>query len=380
MNKSENIFKPLAWLMTLVVVTLSACQPQPPPDAKSALIEKGRRIFFNETFNGNGRTCGTCHREEANFSINPSFIATLPPNDSLFVAEFTPALRENFENPRLMREFGLILENLDGFEDLPNKFVMRGVPHVLSLRTSVDSPQGPRLGWSGDGSPGDGSLRSFAVGAVIQHFTKTLNRVAGMDFRLPTDEELDALEAFQLSLGRQQDLMLPLPLKGTVAKRGQEIFLDNKLGKCNLCHVNAGATANLGRGSLGNANFNTGVEDLPDQPARLTREKVPRDDGFGRPGDGRFNVPPLVEAADSGPFFHNNAIETIEGAVGFYDGESFNNSPAGRALARLDPEGKGIELDGTQVVAIDGSAETHGESKRQLFWTARVGGTRTART
>ncbi|PYN56022.1 MAG: hypothetical protein DMD92_16285, partial [Candidatus Rokuibacteriota bacterium] len=181
----------------------------------------------------------------------------------------------------------------------------------------------------------DGSLRSFATGAVIQHFTKTLNRVPGKDFRLPTSDELDALEAFQLSLGRQQDLVLPLRLKGTVPKRGQEIFLDNKLGKCNLCHVNAGATANFGAASLGNANFNTGVEDLPDQPARLTTQKVPPDDGFHTPGDGTFNVPPLVEAADSGPFFHNNAIETIEGAV-----------------AQADPQGAGIELDGTQIVAI----------------------------
>jgi len=280
------------------------------------------------------------------------FIATLPSTDPLFVAEFIPALRENFENPRLLRQVGLILENLDGFDDLEHKFVLRGVPHVRALRTSVDSAAGPRTGWSGDGAPGDGSRRSFAVGAVIQHFTKTLNRVAGVDFRLPTDAELDALEAFQLSLGRQQELSLPLLLRGTVPKRGQEIFLDNSLGKCNLCHVNAGATANFGGGNIGNANFDTGVEKLPDQPARLTRELVPSDDGFGRPGDGTFNTPPLVEAADSGPFFHNNAVETIEGAVAFYDGEAFNNSPAGRLLASRDPAGKGIELDATQIVAI----------------------------
>jgi mono/diheme cytochrome c family protein len=331
-------------LLGFVAATLAACAT-PPTDPQQAQIERGRQIFFNETFSGNGRTCGTCHREEANFSIDPAFIATLPPNDPLFVAEFVPALRENFENPRLMREFGLILENLDGFDDLANKFVMRGVPHTLALRTSVASPQGPRTGWSGDGAPGDGSLRAFATGAVIQHFTRTLNRVAGVDFRLPTDEELDALEAFQLSLGRQQELALPLPLKGTVARRGQEIFLDNSLGKCNRCHSNAGANANFGAGSLGNGNFNTGVEGLPDQPARLTGEKVPRDDGLGTPGDGTFNTPPLVEAADTGRFFHNNAIETIEGAVAFYDGAAFNNSPAGRAVG-------GIELDGTQIVAI----------------------------
>jgi hypothetical protein len=247
-----------------------------------------------------------------------------------------------------MREFGLILENLDGFDDLENRFTMRGVPHVLGLRSSVASPQGPRTGWSGDGAPGDGSLRSFAIGAVIQHLTKTLNRVAGVDFRPPTDDELDAIEAFMLSLGRQKDLELPLALKGTVPKRGQEIFLDNNLGKCNVCHRNAGA--NLA--DANNANFNTGVEDLPDQPARPTGERVPRDDGLGRPGDDTFNTPPLVEAADTGPFFHNNAIQTIEGAVGFYNGQAFNNSPSGRFLASTDPNGVGIRLDGTQVVAV----------------------------
>ena len=341
------------WIVAVLFVTLAlfGCASAP-INPRDKLIAKGKTIFFNETFNGNGRTCGTCHPAENNFTLDPAFIATLRPNNPLFVAEFNPDLKKNFENPRLMREFALILENLDGFDDLDNKFTMRGIPHLLGLRTSVNSPQGPRTGWSGDGAPGDGSLRSFATGAVIQHFTKTLNRIPGVDFRLPTDEELDALEAFQLSLGRQQDLTLPLPLKGTVPKRGQEIFLDNGLGKCNLCHVNAGATANFGGGNIGNANFNTGVEDLPDQPADLTGELVPPDDGFGRPGDGTFNTPPLVEAADTGRFFHNNAIETIEGAVGFYDGEAFNNSPAGRALAAADPNGVGIELDGTQIVAI----------------------------
>jgi hypothetical protein len=263
-----------------------------------------------------------------------------------------PELSQNFEKPALMREFGLILENLDGFGDLENRFVLRGVPHTLALRTSVASPAGPRTGWSGDGSPGDGSLRSFAVGAVIQHFPLTLGRVAGVDFRLPTDDELDALEAFMLSLGRQEDLDLPLPLRGAVALRGQEIFMDDGLAKCNICHRNAGANAMLNGVELGNANFDTGVEDLPDVPVDLTGALVPPDDGFGIPGDGTFNTPPLVEAADTGPFFHNNSVRTLEGAVGFYDGESFNNSPAGRFLATLDPNGVGIELDATQIEAI----------------------------
>jgi mono/diheme cytochrome c family protein len=339
----------------LKTVTLAAAMgailacPPPPPDLDP--VARGEQIFFNETFNGNGRTCGTCHRAEDNFGLSPAFIATLPDDDALFVAERNPNLANNFENPRLMRALGLILENQDGFDDLANDFNMRGIPHTLALRTSITSAAGPRTGWSGDGAPGDGSLRAFSTGAVIQHYPLTLNRVPGVDFRLPTDEELDALEAFMLSLGRQEDLALPLPLKGVIASRGQAIFLDNTLGKCNACHFNAGANGDPAIfGGGGNLNFNTGVEDLPDQPADLLGELNPPDDGFGTPGDGTFNTPSLVEAADTGPFFHNNSVETIEGSVAFYNGDAFNNSPAGQLI--VGATGSGINLDATQVVAV----------------------------
>lgn len=315
-------------------------------------MHEGERIFFNETFAGNGRTCGTCHRAEDNFALSPAFIATLGPDDALFVSETNPDLANNFENARLIRELAMILENQDGFDDLENNFNMRGIPHTLALSTSIASAAGPQTGWSGDGSPGDGSLRSFAVGAVIQHFTKTTSRVAGVDFRLPTDAELDALAAFQLSLGRQEEISLPLALKGVIPSRGQELFIDRTQGKCNACHFNAGANGDPGifGPDAGNLNFATGVEDLPDQPADLTGEKVPPDDGLGTPGTGEFNTPTLVEAADTGPFFHNNSIETIEGAVAFYNGDAFNNSPAGALL--IGATGSGINLDATQVVAV----------------------------
>ena len=106
------------------------------------LIIKGADLFFNETFDGNGRTCGTCHPAENNFTIDPEFIATLPDRDPLFVAEFVPALKENFEKPELMRQLGLILENTNGFGDLKNNFTMRGVPHTLALGTSLTPASG----------------------------------------------------------------------------------------------------------------------------------------------------------------------------------------------------------------------------------------------
>lgn len=340
-----------AALFAGVAAGIMSCRPTPPPTPPDP-VSRGRDLFFNETFEGNGRTCGSCHRAEENFALSAEFVAKLPADDPLFVAETNPDLGQNFENPTLMRAFGLILENQDGFGDLANNFNMRGIPHTLGLRTSIASAAGPRTGWSGDGAPGDGSLRSFATGAVIQHFTKTTSRIAGVDFRLPNDQELDDLEAFQLSLGRQEDLSLPLPLTGLVASRGQDIFMDRASGKCNACHFNAGANGDptIFGPTAGNLNFNTGVEPLPDQPADLTDELVPPDDGFGNPGMGEFNTPSLVEAADTGPFFHNNAVETIEGAVAFYNGPSFNNSPAGQLITGAT--GSGINLEATQVVAV----------------------------
>ncbi len=340
------------------------------------LIRHGATLFFEETFAGNGRTCGTCHPAGNNLTLDPDFIATLPADDPLFVAEFVPELAQNFENPRLMREVGLILENVDGFDDLSSKFVMRGVPHTLAQSTSiapappaaggsVSAPQ-ERTGWSGDGAPGSGTLREFANGAIRQHFTRTLARKPGADFRFATDDELDAMEAFLLSLGRDVDPddIAALQLRSEVVARGRDIFLtgdsgEGAAGKCNVCHANAGASVSFAPGGF-NFNFDTGVENLPDQPADLLDAgNNPPDGGFGGEpnpgggfGDGTFNTPPLIEAADTGPFFHNHAVATIEEAVGFYNSAAFNASPAGAFLAGSDANGIGIRLEATQVVAV----------------------------
>ena len=77
-------------------------------------IEKGRKLFETETFGGNGRTCASCHPASNNFTIDVPFINTLPATDKLFVAEQFPATLGKLETP-LLRKFGLICENLDGF-------------------------------------------------------------------------------------------------------------------------------------------------------------------------------------------------------------------------------------------------------------------------
>ena len=56
----------------------------------SSMAAVGADLFFNETFGGNGRTCGTCHPSANNFTLDPAFIAKLPASDPLFVAEQVP--------------------------------------------------------------------------------------------------------------------------------------------------------------------------------------------------------------------------------------------------------------------------------------------------
>lgn len=224
---------------------------------QAALIDEGRRVFSEETFNGNGRTCATCHIPAEGYNISPAAIAKLPKKqrDLVFVASVA-----GFENAALIEARALF--NISGgpaplcpgtdptcFDDDDGHSgpVFRASMNIeaLALTTPVDAevvadgdflgtlllpPKCsagveqllPQLGWAGDGSPGtpkddpdcrmhhgsfdadaDGSLRAFANGAIAQHFTRRLNRVPGVDFRRARARELDALAAFQLWLGRR---------------------------------------------------------------------------------------------------------------------------------------------------------------------------------
>jgi cytochrome c peroxidase len=365
------------------------------------LVAEGRRLFVKEKFEGNGRACATCHVESNNFTIDPAFIATLPANDPLFVAETNPALAADFEKPDLMRRFGLILENVDGLDDLRNKFTMRSTQTVLALANSTVRPDptfiGPdftnngrnpdppeRLGWGNDALP----LRDFAIGAIAQHATRTLNRKAGFDFRVPTDEELDALAAYQLALGRQEDFNLKsLELKSTIATTGKTLFLDTGVllepgrKNCNACHFNAGGTTGMafnpsipdfsplldGNPRGFNMSAATGVNSSPESLAL----GIPRDGGFGTiflPATGgfgneelfppfglvpfeEFNSPSLVESADTAPFFHDHSGKDIEAAVAFYGTPPFQDG-IGHPVFGLTPVKISADPNDPEVQAI----------------------------
>jgi cytochrome c peroxidase len=340
-----------------------------PFNSLDPLVAQGADLFFNGTFGGNGRTCGTCHPAENNFTIDPEFISQLPDDDPLFVGETNPALGSNFEKSKLLRGLGLVLENADGMEDLDNKFVMRGVPHLEGLSRYLlpgnasdlsTVPPNQRTGWGGDGAPGSGTLRDFATGAVVQHFTRSLNRTAGTDFRLPTDAELDAMEAFQLALGRQDNPNInAIILRDPAANLGR-VQHNGPNARCNVCHVNGGA--NSPAAAPTNRNFDIGVGRLTNHPAeQIDPGNLKPDGGFGTSpvydsvtgnfmgfgnsnGQIRFNTMPAIESVDTPPFFHNNAVNTIEEAVDFYNSDAFKKSFAGALVP--------INMDPTEVQNI----------------------------
>src|SRR6185295_4236641 len=282
-------------------------------------------------------------RVERNFAIDAPFIARLPSSDPLFIAEnHTDTLQlDDLEVPAQMRARSLILENVDGTqpEGPTNRFVLRAVPHTLSQGTSVLTPPGAqnppaeRTGWGGDGAPGQGRLADFTNGAINQHFTRSLNRVAGTDFRVATEQEGQAVATFMRAVGRTNDVDLNnITLSDADAETGRQRFL---VVGCTICHANASANVNGG-----NQNFFTGVENVRN-PALAD---FPSDGGFGAfagqapkapIGDGTFNTPPLIEAADTGPFFHTDtqiigapsentsSAQTIEQAVAFYNTPAF---------------------------------------------------------
>jgi len=234
-------------------------------------------------------------------------IANLPSDDPLFIVEQeyrqdgspNPLFGDyRMEKPALMRKAGLVLENLNGFRELNGDFTtrinMRAPTHVLSVRTTLAPPPAfaddgtlpvdvndlvfaQRTGWGGDGTPTGfrqdffnsngrdltGSLRDFVVGAVVQHYPRTLER-SGLDqdeygnprtpdFRFPTEHELDAIEAFMLSIGQQEahDDLNTISLSDEVAERGRLNYMgfnvfDPTPGdgrpalNCNACHFNGG--------------------------------------------------------------------------------------------------------------------------------------------
>jgi hypothetical protein len=138
-----------------------------------------------EPFGGNGRSCGDCHVPGDNFGISVARIATFPGDDPFFF----PGLDEDQE---LLRRHGLVHVIAPGGID-----EFRQTPKLVHLQTLCDEDGNcDALGLLGDRVR---NLCAFSIQAITNHMARTVNRVPGRDFRVPTPEECEALVAYMVS-------------------------------------------------------------------------------------------------------------------------------------------------------------------------------------
>jgi hypothetical protein len=398
--------------------------PTPTNDAGNTLtipvgtkVDQGGNLFNGETFQGNGRTCATCHIASLNFALPPSniqsrFSTVSTTFDPLFIGETNPSsfdagfdfnlntlelaqtvssaapcigtlqgiitsgggatakvlaqvspttylvaggmspalsgtvsdsnscsgtvmsitagslgaipgsLVLGLEDPKRMRTSadtvnfpqgrGLILENIDGLFP-PTPPVFRKSPHLLNLSQRFGS-----FGLSGSVA----NLQLFATGAVTQHFPRTLARNSGgsnPDFRLPTSDELAAMEAFmraqEFPAGTDPNKFNLTRFVLTAAQqRGFNAFFG--AGKCSECHSGTVLTdsSTFNTGVVNQIINSAGMDNLPCEP--------------GTPcGSRAFSVRQLFNIANLGPFFHDSSAATLQDVLAFYNSSFFNTSP-----------------------------------------------------
>jgi len=228
----------------------------------------------------------------------------------------------------------LILENIDGFT------VPHSSNHVFRKSPNLDNAKlTSPFGLSGLVG-GAATLGDFATGAVKQHFPRTIDRVTGVDFRLPTAAETAALDAFQQTRNVPANENFDLNLFATTTAQiaGRASFFGGS-AKCSKCHSGTVLATTDGSiaGKTGNANFNTGVDNAP---INVAIDLLPSEAS----GTREFNTPALFNVRNHSPFFHNGAVATVHQAVEFYSSSAFINSPASAQIGGLT-FANGTEID-----------------------------------
>lgn len=261
---------------------------------------RGDLVFFEETFGGNGRTCGTCH-PRPNLVLTPEDIAALPRNDLVFVGKLD-----------VNRKFigrALFQYPLGGTSMLkPDIQVQRAVLGIFNL---------PRTDpFLTDGRADD--LREQIPEAVLLHFHDgVLNRGK----RMPTRQEIEDLVAFMESVQSPSDPGGPGPL----AAQGQGLFFGS--AGCGICHFGPVFTDNdfHNTGVVDDADPDFRVDDIPFDPGRCRLDPAANDCATS---GASFNTPQLGGGRLTAPFFHNNSRATLRRVVEFYNSDSFTDSPA----------------------------------------------------
>ena len=317
---------------------------------------EGRRLFEDETFGGNGRTCRTCHSRE-NGTLTLSQIQKLHarrPNDPLFSHDGSDDFQGHGASRILADGTILVRKTLPAHVKLADDpeattvTLRRGIPMVLNT-PALD----PVLMY--DGRAPD--LVQQARAAINDHMQPTvvpkqreLEQIADFETTLPFFSQP---RLFAFSLGAPPP---SLPEGHSASeKRGRAFFDDVPInppstrGICAICH--SGPMLNESNGfnpmpvppffvpkgerfqSILSAELlpngdplQTYVVTAPDgstvtlQHADPGRALVTGDmRGFPFGDLGKFRIPSLWGVKDTAPYFHNNGAKNLEELMEHYD-------------------------------------------------------------
>jgi len=294
----------------------------------------GQFLFRHETFDGNGRTCQTCHTKSSG-ALSPAQVEAAwadDPDGPLFRAlDSDDGTGSSYDR---LREDATVLVNIalpDGWTlvDDPAATTVtfrRGIPTIVNT-AALD----PVLMYDGRNA----SLQEQAHGAINGHAEPG---------RQPTEAELDAIAAFQqinrffsnkkLRKWAQGKAPAPeLPPGGTDAEiRGREWIVPSVEGVCGHCHggtmLNETTEFLLAPLPPGTRFFTAFVSEFNNAGNPVHTFEVDNGDGtttiFDSPDPGRamitgdladlnaFKIPSLWGAHNTAPYFHDNSAANFD--------------------------------------------------------------------
>lgn len=340
-----------------VVGQEAAAVSSPPSETRMTSDEReGRRLFREETFGGNGRTCETCHSRKTG-TLSPADVqerVTDNPSDPLFRHD---GLDDGVQGvSRIAQHATIRIER-----PLPPNVRIAGDPSATSvvlfrgIPTTINTPALDSALMYDLRAP---SLERQALDAIHDH---------AQNVDEPTEEQLALIAEFQrtdkrfFSSKALEDFARggpapTLPLGRTPSEqRGRLMFVESEFtpgstrGICALCHSGPmlnrfsrfnptgppGATfANIGvteRNLLNLPVYTFLIDDgrgdvqavtLPDLGVPLTH---PRPPGLPPPFvrhpaffAGMFKIPSLWGVRKTAPYFHDNSVKTLEELAAFY--------------------------------------------------------------
>ena len=313
-------------------------------------FEEGRRLFEDETFGGNGRTCATCHSERTGtFSPQDALRRARNPADPLFLHD---GLDDGFQGTTRITEDATVRVEipLTSRVRLVNDPAATSVVFLRGTPTAINTPSlQPVFMYDGR----DTTLQEQALGAIHAHAQNTVEPTALQlqliaDFQRMSPRFFSSLELFAFARGGAPPT---LPRGRTASeRRGRAMFDDvpategSTRGICASCHsgpmVDTANAFNVFGAPAGSRFFGVGVSErnklnlpvhefildgtdvvaTPDIGMILTEPLPPEFPPFIPLAllTNIFKTPSLWGIRHTAPYFHDNSAKTLEEVAEHY--------------------------------------------------------------